>query len=222
VIMRFVRFSRIVSLMWMVGCAASAPPPPTTFIAPPMTMAATTQAATQPGEFELYQVRCRARSVVIVCEASGDMLPHFDGVRLVLSNAIDRLNSDQWFNIVLFSKDKAISLSEGALLQASTEGKLAAKYFLLALDPHGGYDAVPAMRLAIRQQPEVIYLLTVGTFADNDAMMNLIASEAVGHVRINALHGESHSWGHEELMWRIASMTGGEFRFVPEKELRFQ
>lgn len=162
-----------------------------------------------------------ARSVVYVCDASGSMINHFDSLRHQIERSIHRLKAVQSFNILFFREEGATGLEGGRLVLATGANKGRATAFLSEVTASGTTEPLPALGLALRQKPDLVWLLTDGDFPDNDAVLDFIRTHNPnGRVQINTIAFVQRGEGYERVLRTIARENRGEFRYVDEKELR--
>ena len=160
------------------------------------------------------------RSVAFVCDASGSMLDKFGPLREQLHRSVEALKPIQSFNVIFFQEAQAAGLSKGELLRGVPENKRKAQRFLEDVYPTGQTDPIPALELAFRQKPELIWLLTDGDFPDNAAVLAFIRQRNKDRrVRINTIAFVTQDEGYEKVLRAIAAENGGVFRFVGEAEL---
>lgn len=159
-------------------------------------------------------------SVAYVCDASGSMIDKFEPLRQQLHRSVSSLKAIQTFNVIFFQEEQAAGLSKASLLPALAENKRKAERFLQDVHPTGPTDPIPALELAFRQNPELIWLLTDGDFPDNAAVLAFIRQRNKGgKVRINTIAFVTRDDGYEKVLRAIAEENGGQFRFVTEAEL---
>jgi Mg-chelatase subunit ChlD len=164
-----------------------------------------------------------ARSVVFLCDASGSMLAKFDALKRELSKAIQSLKPTQSFSIHFFSDTRSLSLS-GPLLVATPGNKLRATEFLETVAPRGTTDPLPALDLAFRQKPQLVFLLTDGDFPDNEAVLSRIRQ--LNHDRrakidtIAFVDKGDTDTAFIALLKRIAAENGGAYRHVTQDEVQ--
>ena len=111
-----------------------------------------------------------------------------------------------------------MAIERGQLMPATPENKRKAADFLGNVSPRGSTDPIPALELALRQKPELVYLLTDGDFADNDAVLAFIRQRAKG-CRINTIAFINRGEQYERVLQTIAKETGGTFKYVGEEHL---
>ena len=160
------------------------------------------------------------RSVAYVCDASGSMIDKFDALRRQLDLSVSRLKPVQSFNVIFFHDQRAAALSAGGLVQGLTKQKRRAADFFNDVIPSGATNPLPALELALRQQPDLIWLLTDGDFPDNEGVLEFLRQRnPKGKVRINTIAFVDRGDGYEQVLRRIAAENRGEFRFVSEDDL---
>jgi hypothetical protein len=103
-----------------------------------------------------------ARKICYLCDASGSMLSVFGNLKFELKKSIDALKPVQTFNVVFFSDDRVFAFDKNSLVTASPENKRRAYEFIDTATSAGGTQPIPAIRLALSQRPELLYVLTDG------------------------------------------------------------
>jgi hypothetical protein len=208
--------------------AASSPTPS---IAPPAEPA---QVAAPPAPIEAAQLSLppaesltflgdsgRARRIVFVCDASGSMRSKFSALRGELSKSIGSLWTVQSFDLFFFQNRTFIFLDED-LLWATPEAKLRADEFVKTVSAFGETDPIPALEMAFKQKPDLIYLLTDGDFSDSAAVLGCIHHfDKDAKVKINTIAfvaDTDNDTEFMELLKKIAQETGGVYRYVRESD----
>jgi hypothetical protein len=163
-----------------------------------------------------------AHSVAFLCDASGSMLTKFAALRRELDDAVVRLRPVQSFAITFFGDNRANSLSP-QLLMATPANKVRATNFLENVTPRGITDPLPALELAFKQKPELIFLLTDGDFPDNQVVLNRIRQlNRDKAVKINTIafvgQGDTDT-AFISLLQQIARENGGTFKHVTQDQL---
>lgn len=166
----------------------------------------------------------RVRSVAYVCDASGSMINTFPALKAEIIKSVNGLKPFQAFNIIFFANEDATAATKGGLLAAVPMNKRKAADFVDDFYPSGTTDALPALELAFRQKPELIWLLTDADFPDNAAVLNFIRKHnADKRVQINtiAFVGGDEEVGESfiNLMKQIAQENRGKFENVEERNL---
>lgn len=158
-----------------------------------------------------------ARKIIYLCDASGSIGTSAARKTVLISQlklAIDGLKPDQYFNVVFFSVDDPIALSNGALIRALPENRQKAYEFLDKVVMSGQTDPIPALKLAFRQDPELIYLLTDGEFTavePKTVIETIKQLNAKKNVAINTIMLDNENVAEQETLKQIAEMTGGRF-----------
>ena len=105
-----------------------------------------------------------AKSLVYVVDASGSMLLHLSEVLNELERSLQALHPKQTFAIVFFQKDKAIHVPPKGKLQPAhgndiqkAMGWIRSSGYVI---PSGSSNPIAALRVAVRLNPDVVYLLS--------------------------------------------------------------
>jgi hypothetical protein len=170
-----------------------------------------------------------ARRIAYVCDASGSMLNMFDSLRVELRKSIDGLKPIQAFNVIFF-QDKGYKAADvGALMMANPENKRKTFDFLDKFFVRGETDPIPALELAFKQGPDLIYLLTDGDFSGpgNQAVIDFCKKRtADGKVKINTIafiakesKDNPQDLEYVKALQEIAKNSGGRFKHVSDDDL---
>ena len=170
----------------------------------------------------------RTRKVIFVCDGSGSMLNKMPTLRQQLMNAIHNLVPIQSFNVIFFCDGpKLLAFDSDRMVTATSANQQKAQAFLDNVAPTGQTDPFPALELAFRQQPELLYLLSNGALDANLRTNPEILAEvgkleaACGNkVQINTIMFDDDSPSGRELLTRIAKEHGGHYLFVKESDLK--
>jgi hypothetical protein len=121
-----------------------------------------------------------AKSIVFVFDTSGSMIGKFSWLMRELDQAVNNLRASQSFDIILFEEGKAAAVysrdklhAEG-LAPVSKDTKHSASAFLEDAPRVRTPDPLSGLRAAFARQPDLIYLLTDGDYADHDAVLKAI------------------------------------------------
>ena len=149
-----------------------------------------------------------------------------------LARAIASLVPTQSFDVVFFKKNGCESLAEFAhkqgLIPATMDAKRQAfgrNGFLDRItQTFDNGDPIPAIQVAFKCDPQLIYLVAGGDFSDNDAVLKKVRELMKDHpkVKVNtiAFTGDGdNDIAYLDLLKKIASESGGVFRRVKESEL---
>ncbi|HQY88554.1 MAG TPA: hypothetical protein PK402_07840 [Tepidisphaeraceae bacterium] len=166
-----------------------------------------------------------ARKIVYLCDASGSIGTSAARKTVLISElkkAVDALKPSQHFNVVFFSYEDPIALSNGSLMQATPANRQKAYDFLDKVVMSGQTDPIPALKLAFKQNPELIYLLTDGEFTavEPQAVIDTVKSlNPRNQVVIRTIMLDSTNEAEQETLKEIARMTGGIFTSVSAQDI---
>lgn len=153
-----------------------------------------------------------ARRVVYVVDASGTMMNVFPAVKMELRKALDVLKPIQEFNIIIFRDGDILAFNNSRLEPATPANKGRAFQWIDELYPTGGTDPMPAIRMAFKMQPELMYVLSDGfdMVADFEALVREFRDLNTNGVKINTILLESREDPVlRNVMKRIATDSGG-------------
>ncbi len=166
-----------------------------------------------------------ARKVVYVVDCSLSMnAPHpptyyrtgvpatrFQRVQLELVQAVETLPEETEFSIVFFS-DRAFAMPGEAMVVASQENKVKVlKWVASSMTMSGGTDPREALSVALKMEPQVIYLLSDGSF--HPVIQQDLLKLQQDRIQIHTIAlGESAA---ETVLKQISDRNRGEFSFVP-------
>lgn len=170
-----------------------------------------------------------ARRIAYVCDASGSMLNMFDALRFELRKSIEGLKPIQAFNVIFFQDQGFAAIDKDRLMVANPDSKRKAYDFLDKFFVRGETNPIPALELAFKQQPELIYLLTDGDFTGpgNEAVISFCKQKtADGKVKINTLafinkesKGNPQDMEFIKALQAIAKNSGGQCRVVSDEDM---
>jgi uncharacterized protein with von Willebrand factor type A (vWA) domain len=140
-----------------------------------------------------------------------------------LKRTIDQLKVMQAFSVVFFADQKPQALSQ-QLVMASPDNKRKAYDFLQNVSTAGQTDPIPALELAFKQKPQLIFLLTDGDFPDNAAVLARVRALNAEHTtKINTIAFVSDTDNDKEfinVLTTIAKENGGLFKKVSQDEVQ--
>ena len=167
-----------------------------------------------------------ARKIVYVCDGSGSIGTSADRKFVLiaeLNRAIDALKPQQFFNVIFFSDGQPIAFDRASLVQANALNKRRAREFLDAVPMSGSTNPIPALEIAFRQQPELVFLLTDGEFAGEAGPAEVIGAidrlNRQRSVAVNTIMLDSTSPAEHKTLQTIADQNGGRFLAVTAREL---
>ena len=170
-----------------------------------------------------------AHRIAYVCDASGSMLQMFDSLRVEIRKSVDNLKPVQSFNLIFFQEQGFQTAEKMSLMPANPESKRKSYDFLDKMYVKGETNPIPALDLAFKQGPELIYLLTDGDFngPGNDAVVKYCQERTKdGKIKINtiAFLSKDSKDNPQDLefvkaLQAIAKNSGGKFRHVTDDDL---
>jgi hypothetical protein len=174
-----------------------------------------------PPEVRLAQ----ARRVAFVCVLGKDTSA--EKARLLreeLSKGLSALKPVQALNIVFAGERRPQALfPDGTPLPATPDNRKRASAFLEKVTFPAKPDPLPALAIAFAGKPDVVYLLTGGDFADNEAVVKKVAelnAKKTAQVPTVYFSPEKYNPATEETLQRIARESGGPYRCVFEEDLK--
>lgn len=169
-----------------------------------------------------------AQTVIFICDASGSMINLFDQLKSELEKSIKVLQPIQGFNVIFFRDQDAEAINKYSLLMANQTNKTKASKFLQNISVSSGTQPIPALEMAFRQKPELIYLLTDGDFSDpsnEEVLARINQLNRDKKTRINTILFTGTRDDKDilrpfmDVMTQIASENGGVFKYVSSDEL---
>lgn len=172
------------------------------------------------GETSFFNIKDSGRRFVYVMDRSGSMSNHraINVAKAELKSSLQSLDATQMFQVVFYNTG-ALEMrqpSDKRKLYAATEiNRTIARQFIDTVSPDGGTNHMPALRMALRFQPEVVYFLT-----DADEPQ-LTAGELAeikrinrGRARIHCVEfGVGERLASDNFLKRLARENGGTYRY---------
>lgn len=168
-----------------------------------------------------------SKRIVFLCSGAGSMAKKMPVLKLEMGKAVAGLTPDQKFNLIFFQDGKAVAFQQADLVAATPENKKLCTAFLDKVTARGNDDPLPALALAFRQKPELIYFLSGGDFPDDNAVLKKVREldKPVGGkvpVKMNPIafvEGDDKDTEFLQVLERMAKESGGTFRHVAVNEL---
>jgi hypothetical protein len=162
-----------------------------------------------------------ARSVVYLCDASGDMITKMATLKNQLYKSVVALKPVQSFDII-FYQDVDIKNFQPGLVPANPDNKRKTATYLDGITATGVTDPTPAFIAAMKLKPQLVYFLTdAADFPDSTALLDAIKKyNGDRKIKINTILFVENKSEHkanadsEGLMKKIATENGGDFRWV--------
>lgn len=165
-----------------------------------------------------FGVRTDARRIVYVVDASksmnrpygGEAKTRFGQMKLELAKSILGLSADQQFFIIFFN-EHANPMPAGGLEYALPQNQQKYLSWVASIPAYGLTDPRPSLSLAFSLNPDVVYLLTDGTFPrDVQSDLGMLRQKAI---QINTIaFGDPKA---EKSLKPLALKNRGRFAFVP-------
>ncbi len=163
-----------------------------------------------------------AHQIVFLCDGTGSMLNKMATLKDELTKAVGGLKPIQSFDIVFFQDIKAPVKFADSLAPATPEAKRKAAAFLDGLTAEGVTDPIPALELALKLHPQLLYFLTdAADFPDPKAVIDTINKfNKDRSIHINTIlfvedkTERDKNADSEGLMSQISKENGGKFRWV--------
>ena len=141
-----------------------------------------------------------ANDIIFLCDASGSMVSVFGALKQELKKSISQMavdeNGAQRFNCIFFQDADAHVLFPGGMQLATPENKQKASDFIDNQYSVGGTQPLPAIKIALEERPQLLYVLTDGF--DQIADMSVVTdafkrgeAAANGSIHINCIFLQS-------------------------------
>ncbi|MGH7215031.1 MAG: hypothetical protein ACREIT_09745 [Tepidisphaeraceae bacterium] len=166
-----------------------------------------------------------AKMVIYLCDASGSMMTIFDKLQFELRKAIDVLRPIQAFNIIFFSGEEIHALDKTRLVMANPENKKRAYNFVEEMRASSATEPLPAIRMAFKQNPQLIYILTDGfdAIASYEALLSefrKLNKEKTVKINTILVGARSDDPSLVGILKTIAEENGGTMKIVSREEFR--
>jgi Ca-activated chloride channel family protein len=171
--------------------------------------------------------RDQGSRVVFVVDSSSSMASYnaMRSAKAALVTSLQALDDTQQFQVVFYnSTPRPMALrGETALFFATELNKTAARQYIAGMEPDAGTDHLPALKLALRWQPEVIYFLTDADEPQLTAReLDDIRRQNQGRARIHSIEfgrGPALTDGPTNFLQKLAQQNGGTYRYQDVKRL---
>jgi hypothetical protein len=164
-----------------------------------------------------------ATKVIYLCDASGSMLSVFNALKKNLKESINQLDVTQQFNVIFFSDDNVFPLFKDGMHIAGPDNKKNAMEFIDNAVSTGGTVPLPAINFALKERPELLYVLTDGfdNVASFDDVVNAFKlGNPDGKMHINCIFLQSDPDPKlEEILKQIAKTANGQFNKILKSDM---
>jgi hypothetical protein len=153
----------------------------------------------------------KGRRVIFMCDASGSMLGVFGALKAQMKESINSLDlsAGAEFNVIFFSDDNCFPLFKDGTQMATAENKAKAMEFVDNAVATGGTQPLPAIRFAMAEKPDLMFVLTDGfdQISNFDDVTNAFKKgNPDGKIHVNCIFLESDPDPKlEECLKKIAS-----------------
>ncbi len=159
----------------------------------------------------------------IDCSASMANYGAMRSAKAALVSSLQTLSDSQQFQIVFYNQQpRLLSLRGGAELMFATEvNKTLARQYISGVDPDQGTDHIPALKMALRLGPEVLFFLTDADEPQlNAAELNEIHQLNRGRTRIHTIEfGIGGDVDVDNFLKKLARQNGGTYRYFDVKRI---
>lgn len=108
-----------------------------------------------------------ALRIVFICDGTGTMITKMALLKRELSSTLGKLKPRQLYNVVFFyDGENAASVDKSQLINATPANNKKTADFLEAFAPQGKTNPLPAIDLAFKMKPQLVYFLSDGAFDD--------------------------------------------------------
>jgi cell division protein FtsB len=173
------------------------------------------------------------RTVAFCCDASGSMIDKLVLVKLEVAKAVDALGPDERFSVTFFGEGGTgaggiQAFEDGALVPATPENKRRLSKWMDGVSATGVGNPIPALELALRERPELLYLVSDGDFGDDrlkaEIRAKLQALNRGRRTRVNTVatvgsHDEPAAAAGVAFMKDLAARHGGQSKRVDQDQL---
>jgi hypothetical protein len=171
------------------------------------------------GGASFFGVEAVGSRFAYIIDVSGSMTgDRLDAMKRQLLGSVNGLLDHASFCVVLYSSD-ARALGGGIeWTSATTENKREAALEIRAIDASGGTNPLPAFEtvFALDPRPDAIYFMTDGEFADENAVIGRVSIMNGAGRKRTPIHCIAFvSRVSEDVMKRIARVSGGTYTYVP-------
>lgn len=166
-----------------------------------------------------FGVRGTGQAIVYVCDASGSMMGTNELIINQLQRSLLAMDASQVFNVSFFSgRGAPVVFDARDMIPADANNKLAACAFAKRYSCGGNSRGLPAIKAALKRNPDVTYLVTDGDFDDSDEILVTIrAMNGDGFTKINVIlvsGAAKNDPTNYKFLKQIADENGGTCRVV--------
>ncbi len=169
-----------------------------------------------------------AYKIAFICDGTGTMLGLKQQLLIrELNSTVAKLKPVQEFNVIFFNEDKGVyvtAVDMNKLMPATPANIRKTNDWLSKFSVRGSTNPIPAIELAFKQKPQLLYLLSDGEF-DNlvsyDEVIKTVAElNADKKVKLNTIMFGDRDPRAEQALKKIAEDNGGRMIFVSLEALQ--
>ena len=174
------------------------------------------------GETEFLNIRDKGQRFVYVIDVSGSMSSPPTAIRSAKSEllaSLASLSADQQFQVIFFNERPHIlhiqGQRRGEIIPATDINRTLARQEIAAVRPNLGTRPMPAIKMALKLEPDVVFFLTdAGQGALTPREIEEITRLNDGDARIHAIEfGKDARLVDSSSMQRLAEQNGGAFQY---------
>ena len=188
----------------------------------------TTTGAGQGVAAKFYGAGGNATRIIYVVDASGSLIDTLPFVIRELKRSIGELSPKQKFTVIFFQGGTAIEAPPRGWKQATDDMREhVADWITLSAGnviPRGSTNPLPALRLAMRYQPQLLFILSDNITGrgryevDRDRLLNMLQqANPRGQIKINTIQFLYPD--PLNTLEKIAEQHGGIYKFIQESDL---
>lgn len=170
------------------------------------------------GGASFFGVEARGSRFAYIVDVSGSMAgERLAALKRALYDSIDGLLEHAHFTVVFYNQD-ALPLTGDRWARANDLSKAAVKREIAAVRASGGTEPIPAFRhvFSMQPRPDAVYFMTDADFGrgGTDILQAVVSLNERGRDRTPVHCITFIERGSEEVMRRIARLTGGSYKHV--------
>jgi hypothetical protein len=173
------------------------------------------------GATSLFGITDAGRSFVYVLDRSGSM-HDYGALRVAkaeLKSSLERLDATQEFQVIFYSNSPVMlepRNTRSDMFRGIDTHRLEVDRQIAAISPDGGTNHIPALEMALKLNPDVIFFLTDGAGVTiSDTELARLKQRNNGGTRIHCIEfGKSNlGRGVKNFLQRLAEQNDGEYQY---------
>lgn len=179
---------------------------------------------------QVYGLEGEGSKFVYVFDRSASMggvgFTPLQSAKAELLASLESFDENHQFQIIFYNQQPTVmqlSNREGGLVWGTEQSRIQARRFSSSIAADGGTDHLPALEIALKLAPDVIFFLTDGDqpeLSDNDLrrVHRLNGSEA--SINVIEFGRETSGGKRENFLTRLAAQNNGQYIYVDVTKLR--